>query len=118
GQIARVSKTSPEARHFIDRERDDVEPWFLDAQPAEFETGTSQSHRPTVQVDLMKAVRHLTGSIGELIADRTISTGDAIVDGGRRRRRLLARLAAQVIEQGRFGEVGSGDFARVMITLP
>ena len=27
----------------------------------------------------MEAVRHLTGSIGELIADRTIGTGDAIV---------------------------------------
>src|SRR6202034_4938234 len=102
---ARVSKTGPEACHFIDRERNDVEPWFLDAQAAEFEAGTSQTHRPAVQVNLMEAMRHLTGSIRELIADGTIGTGDAIVDGGGRRRRLPARLGVEIIEQSRFGEV-------------
>ena len=29
GQVARVAETGPEARHFIDRERDDVELGFL-----------------------------------------------------------------------------------------
>jgi hypothetical protein len=43
-----------------------------------------------VQEGLMEAVGDLTGSIGELIADRTIGTGDAIVDGGGRRRRFTA----------------------------
>jgi len=38
----------------------------------------------------MKAVGHLTGSIRELIADSAIGSGDAIVDGGGRRRRLPA----------------------------
>ena len=49
GQVAGVSKTGPEACHFIDRERNDVEPWFLDAQPAELEAGASQAHRPAMQ---------------------------------------------------------------------
>src|SRR5580700_4597415 len=94
GQVARISKTGPESRHFIDRERDDVEPWFLDAQPAEFEPGASQAHRPAMQVNLMEAMRYLTGSIGELIADSSIGTGDAIVDSGGRWRRLPTRLEA------------------------
>ena len=66
----------------------------------------------------MEAMRHLTGSIGELIADSTIGSGDAIVDGGGRRRRLPARLEAQVIEQSRFGEILLGDIASVMNALP
>ena len=66
----------------------------------------------------MEAVRDLTGSIGELIADSAIGSGDAVVDGGGRRRRLPARLEAQVIEQRRFSEVGGGDFASLMNTLP
>ena len=41
GQVACVSKTGPEACHFIDRERNYVEPWFLDAQPAELEAGST-----------------------------------------------------------------------------
>jgi hypothetical protein len=63
----------------------------------------------------MQAMRHLTGSIGELIADRTIGTGDAIVDGGGRRRRLPAGLEAQVIEQSRFGEILLGDIASASV---
>jgi len=118
GQIACISKTGPEARHFVDRERNDVEPWFLDAQPAELEPGASQAHWFAMQIDLMEAMRHLTGSIGELIADSTISTGDAIVDGSGRRRRLPARLEAQVIEKRCFGEVGGVDFASMMNALP
>src|SRR5215469_9103225 len=118
GQVAGVSKTGPEACHFLDREGDDVEPWFLDAQPAELESGASQAHRPAVQVNLMEALRHLAGSLGELITDSAVGTGDAIVDCGGRRWRLLARLEAQIIEQRRWGEVGSGDFGGVMTTLP
>src|ERR1019366_183269 len=107
-----------EARHFIDRERNDVEPWFPHSESAQLEPGASQAHRSAVQEGLMEAVRHLTGSIGALISDSTISTGDAIVDGGGRRRRLPARLEAQVIEQRRFGKVGGGDFTSLMNTLP
>src|SRR6516165_328244 len=71
-----------------------------------------------MQVYLMEAVRHLTGSLGELIADSTIGTGDAIVDGGGSRWRLPIRLEAQVIEQRRLCEVGSRDFAGMMNTRP
>src|ERR1700738_577880 len=63
-------------------------------------------------------MRHLTGSIGELIADSTIGTGHAIVDSGGSRRGLSTRLEAQVIEQGRFGEFASRDLAGMMNTRP
>jgi len=118
GQVASVSKTGPEARHFIDRQRNDVEPGLPYSESAESEPGASQAHRPAVQEGLMEAVRDLTGSIGELIADSMIGSGGAVVDGGGRRRRSTARLEAHVIEQSRLGEVRGGDFARVMDALP
>src|SRR5580692_2560273 len=71
-----------------------------------------------MQEGLMKAVGDLTGSIGELIADSTIGSGGAVVDGGGGRRRSQARLEAHVIQQSRLGEVRGGDFARVMNALP
>ena len=54
GQVARVAKTCPEARHFIDRQRNDVEPGFPDSQSADgSNAGAAQSHRPAVQEGLM-----------------------------------------------------------------
>jgi hypothetical protein len=118
GQVACVSKTGPEARHFIHREGDDVEPGFLDAQPADLESGSTQSHRPAMQEGLMEPVRHLTGSIGELVADGAIGSGNAIVDGGCGGAPFDAGLVAQVIKQSRFGEILLGDIASVMNALP
>src|SRR5664280_2305509 len=66
----------------------------------------------------MKPMRHLTGRIGEHVADGAIGGGDAVVDGGGRGRRLAAGLEAHVIEQSRFGEVGPGDLAAVVDALP
>ena len=61
----------------------------------------------------MEAMRHLTGSIGELIADRTIGSCNAVVDGGGRGWRLPARLEAEIIEQSSFGEILLGHIASV-----
>ena len=118
GQVASVSKTGPEARHFIDRERNDVEPGFPHSESAQLEPGPSQAHRPAVQEGLMEAVRDLTWSIRELVADSAIGSGGAVVDGGARRRGLQSGLEAHVIEQSRLGEVRGRDFARVMNALP
>src|ERR1700756_203076 len=71
-----------------------------------------------MQEDVMKAGRGLTGSIGELVADSAIGTRHTVVDGGRRGRRLLAGLEADVVEQGRFGKVCLGDLAGMMNLLP
>ena len=59
----------------------------------------AQAQWPAVQVTLLEAMRGLTGSIGELVADSAIGTSHAVVDGGSRRRRLQAGLEAHVIEQ-------------------
>ena len=66
----------------------------------------------------MEAVRGLTGSVGELIADSAIGTSDAIVDGRGRRRRLLAGLEAHVVEQGRWAELGPQEVAGMVNALP
>ena len=118
GQIARVAEASPEARHFIDRERNDVELGFPHSQSADLEPRTAQAHRPAMQEGLMKAMRNLAGRIGELVADGAIGTSDAVVDGGGRRRRLPAGLETHVIEQSRFGEILLRHVAGVMNTLP
>ena len=118
GQVARVVETGPEARHFIDRERDDGELGFLHSQSAEFEPGPAEAQRPAVQVDLLEARRGLVGCVWELVADGAIGTSDAVVDGGGRRRRLPAGLEAQVIEQGRISEVFLEDVAGVVNALP
>src|SRR5271170_4891085 len=71
-----------------------------------------------MQEGLVEPVRHLTGSIGELVAYGTIGSCNAIVDGGRGGAPFQARLEAQVIEQSRFGEILLGDIASVMNALP
>jgi hypothetical protein len=71
-----------------------------------------------MQVDLVEAGGGLTGSIGELVPDSAIGTSHAVVDSGRRRWRLLARLESDVVEQGRIGKVCLGDVTGVMNALP
>src|SRR3974390_49709 len=66
----------------------------------------------------MKAGCSLTGSTGELVTDSAIGTSHSGVDGGGSRRRLLAGLEADVVEQGRFGKVRLGDVAGMMNALP
>ena len=94
------AKARPEARHFVDRERNDGEPGFPHAQSAEIESGPAEAQWSAMQVDLMEAGCGLTGSIGELVTDSAIGTSHAIVDGGGRGRRLPAGLEADVVEQG------------------
>ena len=89
-QVTRSAETGPEARHFIDREWDDGKLGFLHSQSAEFEPWAAQAQRPAVQVNLLEARRGLTGSVGEFVADGTIGSSDAVVDGGGRKRRLPA----------------------------
>jgi hypothetical protein len=72
GKIARGAEARPEPCHFIDRERNDGESRFPDAQSAQIEPGSAEAKRPAMQVDLMKAWRSLTGSIGELVPDSAI----------------------------------------------
>ena len=118
GQVARCAKARPEARHFVDRERNDGELGFPYTQSAEIEPGAAEAQRSAMQVDLVEAGGGLTGSIGELVTDGAIGTSHAVVDGGRRRRRLLARLETDVVEQGRIGKVCLEDVAGVMNALP
>ena len=86
GQVARGTEAGPEARHFIDREGHDVELGFPHSQPADLDSWPAEAHRPALQEGLMKPVRDLAGSIGELAADGAISSSNAVVDGGGRRR--------------------------------
>jgi len=44
----------------------------------------------------MKAAGDLAGSIGKLVADAALGDGDAVIDGGRRRPRLLAGLKPHI----------------------
>ena len=71
-----------------------------------------------MQERLMKSVRHLTGSVGELVADGAIGGSDTVVDGGGRGLPLQTGLEPHVIEQRRFGQVRQGDIAGVMNALP
>ena len=117
-QVAGIAETGPEARHFIDRERQDVELGLPDTQPADGHTCAAQAHWLASQERLLKPLSDLTGSIRELGADGAIGVRDAVVDGGSRRRRLQAGLEAQVIEQCRLGKIRLGDVAGAMNTLP
>src|SRR5260370_29044942 len=64
----------------------------------------------------MKAVSELAGRLGELVADGAI--GDAGIDGGRRRPRLLAGLEAHIIQERGLAKVTFLNIAGVMNTLP
>ncbi len=66
----------------------------------------------------MKAAGDLTGSIGELVAEGAIGDGDAVIDGGRERPRLLAGLEAHIIQERGLGQVTFPNVAGVMNTLP
>jgi hypothetical protein len=47
----------------------------------------------------MKTAGDLARSIGELVADGAIGNGHAVIDGGRGRPRLLARLELHIIQE-------------------
>ena len=67
---------------------------------------------------MLKAARDLTGSIWELVADGSIGVSDAVINGGGRGPWLQVGLEAQVIQQGRLGEVRLCHVAGVMQALP
>ena len=66
----------------------------------------------------MKAAGDLTGSVGELVAEGAIGDGDAVIDGGSGRPRLLAGLEAHIIQERRLGKVTFPNVAGVMNALP
>ena len=66
----------------------------------------------------MKAVGDLAGSLGELVAEGALGDGDAIIDGGRGRPRLLAGLEAHIVQERGLGEVTFPNITGVMNTLP
>src|ERR1700681_3666747 len=66
----------------------------------------------------MKPASYLAGSIRELVTDGAIGDRDAGVDGGGGGPRLLAGLEAQIIQEGRLGEVRLRDVAGVMKAIP
>jgi len=66
----------------------------------------------------MKAAGDLAGSIGELIAEGAIDNGDAVIDDGRGRPRLLAGLEAHIIQERGLGEVTFPNVAGGVNTLP
>ena len=117
-QVSRGVETGPEARHFIDGERHDVELRLLHSQPADCDPCAAKAHRFTLQKSLLKAASDLTGSIRELVADGSIGVSDAVINGGGRGPWLEAGLEAQVILEGRRGEVRLRDVACVMQALP
>ena len=118
GQVARGMEACPEACHFIDGERHDIEPGLPHTQPAYRHTWTAKTHRLALQESLLKPMSDLTGSIRERVSKCAIGVGNALVDAGCGRPRLQVGLKAQVIEQGRLGEVSLGDVAGVMHALP
>ena len=82
---SRASEAGPEARHFLDGERHDVTSGLPHSESADGRTRTSQAHRLALQKGLLESVRDLAGCVGELIAQRTIDSGGAFVNGGGRR---------------------------------
>ena len=118
GQVARGAEAGPEARHLIDRQRHDGAFGLLHAQPAQRRAWSAQAHRPAPQKGLMKAGSDLAGSVGKLVAQGAIGDGDAVIDGGTGRPRLLAGLEPHIVQERRFGKVTFGDVAGVMNALP
>src|SRR5947208_378648 len=66
----------------------------------------------------MKTRSDLTGSVWELIAERTISHCNAGIDCGAARTTLFGGLGSNIVEKGRFGEVLSGYRIGVMNAFP
>jgi hypothetical protein len=66
----------------------------------------------------MKAAGYLAGSIGKLVAKGAIGDGDAVIDGGRRRPRLLAGLEAHIIQECGFVKVVFSNVASVSTFPP
>ena len=82
GQVAGGAEAGPEARHFIDGKRHDVEPGLLHSQPADGDPWAAKAHRLTLQESVLKPMRDLTRSFRELVADGAIGDRDAAIDGG------------------------------------
>src|SRR6266705_304335 len=66
----------------------------------------------------MKTVGDLAGSLRELVVDGALGDGDAIIDSGRGRPRLLAGLEAHIFQERGFDKVAFANVAGVMNTLP
>src|SRR5215469_6962273 len=88
------------------------------SQPADCLPWARQAHGSTPQESLMKTASDLTRSVRELVAQSAIRDGNAVVDKGSRRPRLLAGLEAHVIQECRLGEISFHDVAGVMNALP
>ena len=97
GEVASSSKTGPESRHFVYRQRHDITSRRPYAQPAQGRSRTADSHGTPPLIDLVKARRELTGRIWKLIAQGPFSDDNAPIDAGRRRPGLLAGLEANVV---------------------
>src|SRR5437763_1413171 len=66
----------------------------------------------------MKTASHLAGSVGELVAQCAIRSGNTGIDRGPGRWRLQAGLKPNVLQERRFGEVSLHDVAGAMNTRP
>ena len=56
--------------------------------------------------------------MGELVAKGAIGDGDAVIDGGTGRQRLLAGLEFHIIQERRLGQITFEHVAGMMNTLP
>ena len=73
-------------------------------QPAQRRTWPAEAQRRAPPIGWLKAGSNLAGSVGKLDAQGAIRDGDAVIDGGAGRRRLLAGLEAHIVQERRFGK--------------
>ena len=66
----------------------------------------------------MKAAGDLAGSIGELVTKGSVGRGDAGVDRGAGRTRVLSGLKSDVLQQYRFGKIAFRDVTGMVNTRP
>jgi hypothetical protein len=66
----------------------------------------------------MKAVGYLAGSIGELVTESAVGGGDAGVDRGAGRARILGGLKSDVIQQHGFAKITFRDVTGMVNTRP
>src|SRR4051794_39343857 len=66
----------------------------------------------------MKAAGDLAGSIGELVTKGPVGRGDAGVDRGAGRTRVLSGLKSDVLQQYRFGKIAFRNVTSMVNTRP
>ena len=118
GQVAGGVEAGPEARHFIDGERHNVELGLPHTQPAYRHAWTAKAHRLALQECLLKPMRDLAWSIRERVAKGAINVGKTLVDAGCRGPRLQAGLEPHVVQQSRLGKICHRYLGGVMDALP